>query len=253
MDQKKTKVCKYCKTEIPPDAKVCPQCRKKQGGKGKWIVLAVVVIVVLLAAIGSSGDDAPSASESAPVVTDAPTPETEQTADTAVPTGTPVPTATPEPETTSYESGMYLVGQDMPAGEYVLFSDGIAGYMEVCTDSSGNFDSILCNENFDYNTIVTVSDGQYFSFQRSHAVPIEEAEVDTSGEGMFKIGLHLPAGEYRVALDDNNSVGMGYIEVSTDSSHLFDSIRTNDNIEGASYITVNEGEYLTLNGCHIEQ
>lgn len=175
MDQKKTKVCKYCKTEIPADAKVCPQCRKKQGGKGKWIVLAVVVIVVLLAAIGSSGDDAPSASESAPVVTDAPTPETEQTADTAVPTGTPVPTATPEPETTSYESGMYLVGQDMPAGEY------------------------------------------------------------------------------RVALDDNNSVGMGYIEVSTDSSHLFDSIRTNDNIEGASYITVNEGEYLTLNGCHIEQ
>ena len=34
---------------------------------------------------------------------------------------------------------------------------------------------------------------------------------------------------------------------------LFDSIRTNDNIEGASYITVNEDEYLTLNGCHIEQ
>ena len=82
MDQKKTKVCKYCKTEIPADAKVCPQCRKKQGGKGKWIVLAVVVIVVLLAAIGSSGDDAPSASEPAPAVTDAPTPETEQTADT---------------------------------------------------------------------------------------------------------------------------------------------------------------------------
>lgn len=68
-----------------------------------------------------------------------------------------------------------------------------------------------------------------------------------------KTKVYLPAGEYRVALDDNNSVGMGYIEVSTDSSHLFDSIRTNDNIEGASYITVNEGEYLTLNGCHIEQ
>ena len=93
MDQKKTKVCKYCKTEIPADAKVCPQCRKKQGGKGKWIVLAVVVIVVLLAAIGSSGDDAPSVSEPAPAVTDAPAQEAEQTADTATLTEATAPTA----------------------------------------------------------------------------------------------------------------------------------------------------------------
>ena len=25
-----TKLCKHCKTEIPYDAKVCPNCRKKQ-------------------------------------------------------------------------------------------------------------------------------------------------------------------------------------------------------------------------------
>ena len=25
-----TKICKHCKSEIPYDAKVCPQCRKKQ-------------------------------------------------------------------------------------------------------------------------------------------------------------------------------------------------------------------------------
>lgn len=49
-----TKLCKYCKTEIPKDAKVCPNCRKKQGGAGKWIAIAVAVII-LFAALGSCG------------------------------------------------------------------------------------------------------------------------------------------------------------------------------------------------------
>ena len=35
MKEKKTKVCKYCKSEIDAKAKICPNCRKKQGGKLK--------------------------------------------------------------------------------------------------------------------------------------------------------------------------------------------------------------------------
>lgn len=50
-----TKLCKYCKTWIPKGAKVCPNCRKKQGGKLKWIIIAVVVVLVLFA-IASGGD-----------------------------------------------------------------------------------------------------------------------------------------------------------------------------------------------------
>ena len=48
-------------------------------------------------------------------------------------------------------------------------------------------------------------------------------------------------------------MGWGYIEVATDISHDFNSIRTNDNIESSTYISVSDGEYLTLNGCHIQQ
>ena len=33
-----TKICKYCKTEIPYGAKVCPQCRKKQGANGLSLI-----------------------------------------------------------------------------------------------------------------------------------------------------------------------------------------------------------------------
>lgn len=50
-----TKICKHCRTEIPYEAKICPQCRKKQkGGILKWILLLIVVIVIVSAFSGNS-------------------------------------------------------------------------------------------------------------------------------------------------------------------------------------------------------
>lgn len=51
-----TKKCKHCKTEIPKDAKVCPNCRKKQGGVLKWIIIIIVVLAILGAALGGSNE-----------------------------------------------------------------------------------------------------------------------------------------------------------------------------------------------------
>lgn len=56
--ENETKICKYCKTEIPKKAKVCPNCRKKQGGIVKWIVIGVIALIVIVAA--TSGDDEPT-------------------------------------------------------------------------------------------------------------------------------------------------------------------------------------------------
>lgn len=56
--ENETKLCKHCKSEIPKAAKVCQNCRKKQGGFGKWIVIGIVVII-LLAAVFGGGDDKP--------------------------------------------------------------------------------------------------------------------------------------------------------------------------------------------------
>lgn len=59
MAKQGTKLCKHCKTEIPAAAKVCPNCRKKQGGIVKWVVIAVIVLVIIGAAAGGENDSEP--------------------------------------------------------------------------------------------------------------------------------------------------------------------------------------------------
>ena len=64
--ENETKLCKHCKTPIPKDAKVCPNCRKKQGGVGKWIIIGVIVVILLVALFGG-GDDKPKKIDNAKV------------------------------------------------------------------------------------------------------------------------------------------------------------------------------------------
>ena len=64
------------------------------------------------------------------------------------------------------------------------------------------------------------------------------------GDGEYKVGDDLPAGEYYVKCDGNNL----YIEVASDSSGDLDSIIYNLNTKGGVYITVEDGEYLEISG-----
>lgn len=58
---KQTKICKYCKSEIPKDAKICPHCRKRvaMGTFGKLVAI-LFGVVVLAAVIGSSSSSSNS-------------------------------------------------------------------------------------------------------------------------------------------------------------------------------------------------
>ena len=49
-----TKKCKYCQTDIPKKAKICPNCKKKQDRKVKWIIIGIIVIIILGGAFGNS-------------------------------------------------------------------------------------------------------------------------------------------------------------------------------------------------------
>lgn len=67
------------------------------------------------------------------------------------------------PEDGVYKDGTYIVGKDIPAGEYrvtVNSSTGM-GYIEVASNSRGTLDSIITNDNLTEDSYITVQDGQY--------------------------------------------------------------------------------------------
>lgn len=53
--QEPTKKCKHCQSDIPKKAKVCPVCKRKQGGALKAVIITVVVLVVILIICTSGG------------------------------------------------------------------------------------------------------------------------------------------------------------------------------------------------------
>lgn len=153
-----------------------------------------------------------------------------------------------EKQITKYTKGKYKVGTDIPAGEYAVFSDnGTRAYFAVSSDS--NSDDIIFNDNFEYNSIITVYDGEYLELSRCYAVPYDESvEIDSSKTGsMFKVGKDIPAGEYK--LDSGND--RGYYCIYPDSRH--NNIISNDLFEGQNYVTVSDGQYLILSRCDIIQ
>lgn len=197
----------------------------------RWWFWAIAIVIII--ALASSGDET--------------TTTTSKTGDSNHTAMTP---AEPEPEN-AIKSGMYKVGSDIPAGEYVLIANRGA-YFAITSDSSGSFESILANDNFDSRSIVSVNDGEYLELKGCKAYPFTEAPaVDKSSgileSGMYKVGVDIPAGEYKV--ESINT--MGYIEVSSDSSHSFNAIVTNDNFEGSKYISVSDGQYLKLSNAKV--
>lgn len=55
-EENEMKVCKHCQSKIPKKAKVCPNCRKKQGGIVKWIAIGIVLIIIIGAAVGGESE-----------------------------------------------------------------------------------------------------------------------------------------------------------------------------------------------------
>lgn len=236
MENKKVTKCSVCQTEMEKSVKTCPSCgakNKKPIYKKWWCWLIVFVVVVAI--IGGSGNNDNSADSSKSANSNAKTEQNEKSNQD-------------KPKVKTYKSGMYKIGVDMPAGEYVIIG---SGYGQLASDSTGDLESIITNDNYSNIWYIGVNDGEYLTFQGGKAYALADAPtVDTSSktisEGMYKIGRDFPAGEYKVTAQSD-----GYIEVSSGNRGSLEQIVSNDNFTGDKYITVSDGQYLKLIGCKL--
>ena len=129
-----------------------------------------------------------------PVVTPEPTP---------VPTLEPTPTPEPLPEG-YYGDGIYLVGTDIPAGDY--YAIPTTSSIGVCTvfadhDLTNCLDTMLFQSFYFFR----VYEGEYLNLERCRITAAESAPTilpDTDGYygwGTYRVGIDIPAGDYFVA------------------------------------------------------
>ncbi|MFJ8651215.1 hypothetical protein ACIRNU_02590 [Streptomyces rochei] len=171
---------------VPPTLPTLPVLPDSQAGhpssrRGTWLKYGAVALVSLLvgAGIGSSGDtngdgeetaDAKAAprptvtvTETAPAAEAEPAPTVTETV-----TAEPEKTEEPGPATSFSGDGEYLVGEDIKAGTYKTAGpEGEFGcYWERAKDASGEFDSIIANNNLEGTGRVTLNKGEYFKTNR---------------------------------------------------------------------------------------
>ena len=145
--------------------------------------------------------------------------------------------------------GLYQVGTDLQPGEYVLAGD--SAYFKVMSKNSPDLRSILCNDAFNHRTILTLAPGTYLSFENARLFPIAKApKLEPADsllpEGMYKVGVDLAPGAYKVVPD-----GSGYLEISRNSQHLLASIVSNEVLVSERTITLKAGQYLKLASAHL--
>lgn len=221
---------------------------KKPFYKRVWFI--VLCVLVLLYIIGSTSEKPDTSTSAATSSQESSSVSSETSQSNAVSESSTVSSeSSSADETVKWtKAGMYKVGADIPAGEYYVQAD-FSSYICVSKDSTGALESIITNDNFSSFTFVTVSDGQYFEVKGGKFALSSEIEpITTRGDGVYRVGIDLPAGEYKVK--SNGALG-SYFSIATDSSGSLNSIVSNDMFDGEKYVTVSDGQYFTLRGGEI--
>ncbi|WP_329178420.1 hypothetical protein [Streptomyces sp. NBC_01477] len=149
--------------------------------------------------------------------------------------------------------GTFQVGTDIQPGTYKTSgnADGMC-YWERAKDAKGEVDSILANDNVTGSSYVTIKKTDKI-FKTTDCKDWFTAGADKPGtpktsmpgDGMFKVGTDIAAGTYKTSGGD-----ACYWERAKDALHGVDSISANDNVTGASVVTIARGDaYFKTSGC----
>lgn len=139
--------------------------------------------------------------------------------------------------------------------------DGIdyEGFAKFIVSGHGMYSFIVCVPSSDYRkgydeVLHDILDS--FELDESYPPMGEDENTEPDEEphaiissGTYKVGSDIEAGEYKLTC--TSSVG-AYWEVTNSSSPDADIVG-NDNFDGSTYVTVNDGQYLKLSRCTAEK
>lgn len=162
-----------------------------------------------------------------------------------------------EGEVAPFESGMYLVGTDIPEGDYAIVEDSSAMFASVVVRMGETEDSSLI-----YHKLVTgradirLRRDTWVTFTEVLVWPLgmEPDPVDPDGvvgEGAYLVGIQLPQGQYTVSPKDmaplsSYSIFAG-IPGQTGELTRFEVIH------GDMALNLKEGDYIELSGCTLSR
>ena len=147
-----------------------------------------------------------------------------------------------------YEKGSYVVGRDIPAGEYAVFAslEGDGNPYRTCSFTLYKNDSDekrIGTFRFEHHGLVTLYDGQHLVLQSGYAVPAGEAKLTLAPYGMYLAGRDMEPGSY--LLTPLTADG-GYFALYNDVRYYYDYQDGYRRFLEPTVITVSEGQYLEL-------
>ena len=123
------KLCRYCKSELPQGAKVCPQCgRKQKKGIFKWLLIAFAVLIVIGIIAGNSGEDKSDKPTTAPESASAVPAAADTASESTVSEAEAEPASDSAPE--AQEDALYHVGDTVTSGDLKIVYAASGVYTE---------------------------------------------------------------------------------------------------------------------------
>lgn len=153
-----------------------------------------------------------------------------------------------------YDSGVYSVGDGIPAGDYVLFeNDGAVFASMVVRREAAEDSELLSHHLINGQSVVRLKPNTWVTLSEARAYPLSRAprsEEGPWGEGGYLVGETLPAGTYQLVISDMAPLS---------SYSVYDGILDTDAqlirfelLHGPAEITLNAGEYIELSGCGLQ-
>ena len=148
----------------------------------------------------------------------------------------------------AYGPGSYVIGRDIPPGEYAVFTEDTSeqNAYSTCTITLYKDDTDerrIGTFRFQHHGLITLYKGQHLVITKGYAVEADRAGITLGTTGMYKAGRDMEPGTYRIT---PLTSGGGYYALYNDVRYYYDYIDEYGALFEPVTINIGEGQYLEL-------